>query len=110
MDSNTAIAVLGSLLLLAILGLAFMARALEEARDHQQYLRGQVSKYRRMAVGRQDAVGLVNPSAMPTGAGWKLDPPPGRPGVPNGGAGTPGKSSHSEQGKVPSASVTAPVP
>ena len=83
MDSDTTITILGLLLLAAGFGLAFMARALEEARSHQQYLRGQVNKYRRMARGREDDekdLGLVNPPGAPTGAGWDLDALPGRPG------------------------------
>ena len=83
MDSDTTITILGLLLLAAVLGLAFMARALEEARSHQQYLRSQVNKYRRMARGREDDendLGLVNPPGAPTGAGWELDALPGRPG------------------------------
>jgi hypothetical protein len=83
MDSDTTITLLGLLLLAAVFGLAFMARALEEARSHQQYLRGQVNKYRRMARGREDDekdLGLVNPPGAPTGAGWDLDALPGRPG------------------------------
>jgi hypothetical protein len=83
MDSDTTITILGLLLLAAVLGLAFMARALEEARSHQQYLRGQVNKYRRMARGREEDakdLGLVNPPGAPTGAGWDLDALPGRPG------------------------------
>ena len=83
MDSETTITVLGLLLLAAVLGLAFMARALEEARSHQQYLRGQVNKYRRMARGREEDendLGLVNPPGAPTGEGWELDALPGRPG------------------------------
>ena len=76
MNSDTAIAVLGLLLLLAVIGLAFMAVVLEEARSHQEYLRGQVTKYRRKA--RERELALVDPAGAPTGMGWKLDPPPER--------------------------------
>ena len=71
MDSEMTIAVLGLLLLLAVLGLAFMAVALEHARSHQEYLRGQVNEYRRKA--RERDLALVDPEAAPTGMGWKLD-------------------------------------
>jgi hypothetical protein len=97
MDSDMTITVLGLLLLLAVLGLAFVARALEEARSHQEYLRGQVSKYRRMARAREDDendLGLVNPPGTPTGVGWQLDALPGRPGrAPIVGRGSPRKLS-----------------
>lgn len=76
MDSDTTIAVLGLLLLLAVLGLAFMAVALEHARSHQEYLRGQVNEYRRKARARDLA--LVDPEGAPTGLGWKLDALPER--------------------------------
>ena len=53
MDSDTTITILGLLLLAAVFGLAFMARALEEARSHQQYLRSQVNKTRPRSTPRR---------------------------------------------------------
>ena len=79
MDSDTTITILGLLLLAAGFGLALMARALEEARSHQRYLRGQVSKYRRMARGREaddEDLGAVSPPGTPIGwRGSSVGPP-----------------------------------
>ncbi len=49
MESDTTIAVLGVLLLLAGIGLVFLVTELEQARSHQRYLREQVNKYRHEA-------------------------------------------------------------